>query len=274
MSKKFQVMLTFDVDGETLWTSKDADKDGKNRMRPSMLSLGTYGAEVAVPRILRLLERYDIKATFFIPGETACLHPDMVVNIYEKGHEIGNHGYSHTCPDTFETYEEEIKEYEDANNVIKELTGEMPKGFRAPSWEYSVNTFDIVKKMGFVYDSTMMGKDSLDYLKVSGEGSGIVEIPINWSLDDAPFWLLSGQDWGAPMTSPATVYDIWKDEFEYLYDESFDNVFTLTCHPQLIGRPARMKMYERLVDFLAEHDDVEFVRCIDAAEKYRDGNEV
>lgn len=269
MKNKFQIMLTFDVDAETLWTAKDADADGKNRTRPSMLSLGTYGAEVAVPRILKLLDKYDIKGSFFIPGETAELHPQMVEDIYKGGHEIGNHGYSHTCPDAFESYEEELKEYQDTNDIIKKLTGEAPKGFRAPSWEYSKNTFDIVKKMGFIYDSTMMGKDSLDYLKVFGEGSDIVEIPINWTLDDAPFWLLSGQDWGAPMVAPSSVYEIWTEEFLYLYEEGFDNVFTLTCHPQIIGRPARLRMYERLIQFLAEQNDIEFVRCIDAAEKYR-----
>lgn len=268
MAKKFKIMLTFDVDAETLWTARDANVDGKNTIRPSMLSQGSYGANVAVPRILNLLEEYDIKGSFFIPGEVAELHPEMVEKIHRKGHEIGNHGYSHTCPDLFDDYEEERKEYEKTNCVLKEITGSAPKGFRAPSWEYSRNTFDIVKKMGFTYDSTMMGADSMGKLEVFGEKSDLVEIPINWTLDDAPFWLLSSQDWGAPMLPPSAVYEIWTEEFEFLYQESVDNVFTLTCHPQIIGRPARIRMYERLIQFLKKHENVEFLRCIDAAEQY------
>ena len=268
MAEKFKIMLSFDVDAETLWTSKDADEDGKNKIRPSLLSQGEYGPKVAVPRILKLLDRYEIKSSFFIPGWTAEHYPEMVEEIYKRGHEIGNHGYSHTSPDSFETKDEEIWEYQTTSEIIEKITGEKPKGFRGPSWEFSVNTLAILKDMGFVYDSTMMNSDQVGMLSVFGENSDIVEIPINWTLDDAPFWLLSGQDWGAAMQPPSAVFEIWTKEFEYLYKESFDNVFVLTCHPQIIGRPNRFSMYEELVDYLVNKDKVEFLTCIQTAEDY------
>lgn len=268
MTKKFKIMLTFDVDAETLWTAEDQLNEAGNENRPVVLSQGHYGATVAVPRFLKLLDKYEIKGTFFIPGATVEKYPDMVREIVRKGHEIGNHGYTHICPSLFKSKEQEIDEYMRTSEAIKKLTGNKPKGFRAPSWEFSLHTLNILKDMGFVYDSTMMGSDKIEHLEVFGEKSEIVEIPINWTLDDAPFWLLSGFNWGAPMLPPSSVYEIWTEEFQYLYEESFNNVFTLTCHPQISGRPSRIRMYEKLVQFLKGHSDVEFVRCIDAAETY------
>jgi peptidoglycan/xylan/chitin deacetylase (PgdA/CDA1 family) len=214
------------------------------------------------------LDDYDIKGSFFIPGATVEKYPDMVAEIVRRGHEVGNHGYTHMCPDSFEDRAAEAKEYYDTNAAIKKITGNDPKGFRAPSWEFSVNTLGILKEMGFLYDSSQMGSDQVTWLEVFGEQTNIAEIPINWTLDDAPFWLLSLHTWGAPMPSPNAVYESWSEEFLYLYEESFDNIFDLTCHPQIIGRPGRMRMYERLVKFLKEHEHVQFVRCIDAAEEY------
>lgn len=268
MDEKFKIMLTFDVDGETLWTAPDPLNDPLNSQRPSMLSQGSYGPVVAMPRIIKLLDQYEIKSSFFIPGATVEKYPEMVAELHKGGHEIGNHGYTHRCPDSFASREEEVNEYEETSSVISKIIGEKPKGFRAPSWEFSLHTLGILKEMGFIYDSTMMGSDQIGELNVFEEKSEIIEIPINWTLDDAPFWLLSGHTWGAPMPAPSTVFEAWSEEFSYLYEESFENCFVLTCHPQIIGRPGRMRMLERLIRFLKEHKDVEFVRCIDAAEKY------
>lgn len=267
--KKFKVMLTFDVDAETLWTAPDPLNAEGNINRPVVLSQGYYGAEVAVPRFLDLLDKYDIKSTFFIPGQTVEKHPAIVKEIAARGHEVGNHGYSHICPCEFKSREEEVDEYVRTSDAIEKVTGVRPVGFRAPSWEFSLNTLDILEDMDFMYDSTMMGSDKMSMLEVFGKKSDIVEIPINWTLDDAPFWMLSGYTWGAPMPAPSTAYEIWTEEFQYLYEESFDNTFTLTCHPQISGRPARIRMYERFIQFVKEHDDIEFMRCIDAAETYK-----
>jgi len=268
MNKKFQVMLTYDVDAETLWTAPDPLNDARNHLRPTMMSQAAYGPKVAVPRILKLLDDFDIKGSFFIPGATVVKYPEMVAEIHKRGHEVANHGYTHICPDEFTDRDAEMKEYVDTNEAIKKITGENIPGFRAPSWEFSVNTLSILKEMGFVYDSSQMGSDKITTCEALGESSDLPEIPINWSLDDAPLWLLSLHTWGATMPAPSTAFESWSEEFLYLYEESFDNVFNLTTHPQIIGRPGRMRMYEKLVKFIKEHDDIEFVRCIDAAEDY------
>ena len=268
MNKKFKIMLTFDVDAETLWTAPDATDGPVNHLRPTLMSQASYGPLVAIPRILRIFDDYEIKGTFFIPGATVEKYPDMVTEINRRGHEIGNHGYTHITPDAFKCKEDEVKEYEDASAAVERIIKQRPRGFRAPSWEFSTNTLGILKEMGFTYDSSQMASDKIGWLEAFGEKTGIPEIPINWSLDDAPLWMLSITEWGAPMPSPNAVYESWSEAFQYLYEEDFDNVFVLTCHPQIIGRPERIRMYEKLVRFLKGHRDVEFMRCIDAAEQF------
>lgn len=268
MNNKFKVMLTFDVDAETLWTAGDATDSSVNHLRPTLMSQASYGPLVAIPRILKMLNDYDIKSTFFIPGATVVKYPEMVAEINRCGHEIGNHGYTHITPDAFCNKDEEIKEYEESNAAIKRIINHYPKGFRAPSWEFSTNTLDIIKEMGFTYDSSQMGSDKIGWLEVFGEKTNIPEIPINWSLDDAPLWMLSITEWGAPMPAPSTVLESWSGAFQFLYKEDFQNVFVLTCHPQIIGRPERMAMLERLIRFIKGFNNVKFVRCIDAVEEF------
>ena len=273
IQKKFKVLLSFDVDGETLWTAPDplinADPNAiTNDQKPSLMSQAAYGPVTAVPRILRMLDNFDIKATFFIPGKTMEKYTDMVKEIDRRGHEIGNHGYSHICPQLCQVEEEEREEYEKSNQILFDLIGKKPVGFRTPSCEFSRNTLKILEDMGFIYESSMMNTDKLSFLEAFGVKTNLVEIPFNWSLDDAPLWLMSNDVWGAPMPSPRAVLETWSDEFEYLYEEDFDNVFVLTCHPQIIGRPARMRMLENLVKFIKEHDHVEFLTFEEAAREY------
>ena len=184
--KKMPVILTFDIDGETLWRCRDP----KNAERPVILSQGQYGPETAMPRILKLLRRHGVHATFFIPGFTAEEYPDMVREIAAQGHDIGNHSWSHTYPDNMDGREQEEREYHDCSDILEKLTGRRPKGYRSPAWEFSPYSIDILEKMGDIeYSSNMMNTEEIRYLTVNGRKSKLVELPIHWVLDDAAFWL-------------------------------------------------------------------------------------
>lgn len=272
----FPVCLGFDLDAETLWTAPDplinAEGDEKaipNDKKPALMSQAEYGPRTAVPRILRMLKKYDAKATFFVPGKTAEKYPEVIKAIDAAGHEIGNHGYSHMCPQLCYDEAFEREEYTKTSNIIEELTGKRPIGFRAPSFEFSVYTLGMLEDMGFIYDSSMMASDACYNLEVYGQKSNIVEVPCNWSIDDAPLWLMSNDVWGAPMPSPRAVLETWSDEFEFLYQEKEnDNVFALTMHPQIIGRPARMMMLENLIKYIKGHGGVEFMTYEKCARQY------
>jgi peptidoglycan/xylan/chitin deacetylase (PgdA/CDA1 family) len=165
MKPKMPVVLTFDVDGETLWLCRDPE----NAKRPVSLSLGRYGLIEGVPRILRLLERYDIPATFFVPGMIAERYTETIRGIAGRGHEIGNHSYSHTYPDKLPSKEAEREELQRTNEILKSITGKIPDGYRSPAWEFSEHTLDLLLEMGFTYSSNMMHTDESGSWRSSGE---------------------------------------------------------------------------------------------------------
>jgi peptidoglycan/xylan/chitin deacetylase (PgdA/CDA1 family) len=270
MKNKMPVILTFDVDGESLWLCRDPD----NAKRPVTLSLGRYGIIEGVPRILRLLGRHGIPATFFVPGMIAERYPDMVKRIAGNQHEIGNHSYSHTYPDKLPSKEAERDELQRTNEILKGITGKVPEGYRSPAWEFSEHTLDLLLEMGFTFSSNMMHTDRIGLLEVFERKTEIVELPIHWVLDDAAFWLYSVRIVGKAMQPLDAVETYWKTEFDGLYEEfcsekDSDICFVLTCHPQVIGRPARMKVLDNVIRHIKGHPDVEFLTCGMAAEAYR-----
>jgi peptidoglycan/xylan/chitin deacetylase (PgdA/CDA1 family) len=272
--KKFPVLFTFDVDGECIWLCRDPENAG----RPVTLSLGQYGIYEGMPRIMRLLSKYELTATFFVPGYTADKYPDCIRGIADAGYEIGNHSWTHTYPDKMGSREIEEKEYLDTSDFLEKLTGARPSGYRSPAWEYSQYSVDILEKMGDIkYSSNMMNRDRVSYLEIDGRQSSLVEIPIHWVLDDAAFWLYSVRIPGKSIQPIEAVENFWKAEFEALYEEFTDEVretgdsdicFVLTCHPQVIGRPARMKALERLTRYILGFGNVEFVTCGELADRY------
>lgn len=275
MSKKMPVLLTFDVDGEMIWRCRDPE----NANRPVTLSLGEYGIKCGLPRILKMMDKYDIPATYFVPGFIAEKYPDIVPRLNNGKNTIGNHSYSHTYPDKFPSIQDEEDDYMKAQKILTDQLGYEPKGYRSPAWEYSTGTLDILEKMGFEYASNMMGSDRIEYLEFFGRQSKIVELPIHWILDDAAFWLYSVRIPGKAMQPLDSVLDCWIREFDGLYEDFIaeeaegidsDIAFVLTCHPQVIGRPSRMTVLERLIQHIRSKGNVEFVNMEDAVKRFRE----
>ena len=250
---KCVVCLTFDFDADISWRNI-LRRNNINRDNPVVLSLGKYGPKAALPRILRLLKKYSIKAGFFIPGEVAEKYPDSAMDIYSAGHEIGNHGYAHKNPASC-TMEEEISEIEKGISIIKDLTGYTTLGFRAPAADLSENTHEILIQRSMIYDSSMMG-DDVPYIVKSKSGD-IVELPFKWILDD---WVHFGfnyfprLEYQSGISSHRKVYEIWLDEFEAVYEERL--YFMLVMHPQIMGVPSRAKMLEKLIQQIKIKKDV------------------
>ena len=271
MIKKMSVLLTFDVDGEQLWLCRDPE----NIDRPVTLSLGQYGIYEGMPRILKMLKKYDIKSTFFIPGAIAERYPELVKEVDALCHEIGNHSYSHTYPDKLPSEEAERDELVRTNEILIGLTGKKPRGYRSPAWEFSKYTIDLLKELDFKYSSNMMNRDSIARLETWTKKSDLVELPIHWALDDAAFWLYSVRIVGKAMQPVESVEKFWKDEFDGIYEEFCEEedskrCFVLTCHPQVIGRPGRMKVLENFIKHVKQYPNVEFQTCWETVEKYKD----
>jgi len=268
VEKQFPILITFDPDGETLWTSRDP----KNKEKPVTLSQGHYGPRVGMPRILKLLDKYEIKSTFFVAGRTIDQYRDLFKKTHDEGHEIACHTYWHTWPDQFQSEAEERADFEKSIETIRSVTGTTPLGYRSPCWEFSPWTVKLLKEFGFVYSSNMMDADFVQELVVFGENTGLVDLPPQWLLDDAPHWLYSTRLAGRTIQPLDAVLDLWKKEFQGLYEEFLngetDKCYVLTCHPQVIGRPSRMWVLEELIKYMRGFKRVRFVRCIDLAKEY------
>jgi peptidoglycan-N-acetylglucosamine deacetylase len=251
---KVGICLTFDVDGSLVWKNKV--KINPKFGNPVCLSLGEFGPVVGVPRILKLLKKYDLKAGFFIPGAIVEQYPGMARQVFDEGHEIGFHSYDHINPADL-TYEEEKADFERVFAIFQKFFKSRPFGYRSPAGDMGEKTWKLLDEYDFVYDSTMMGADS-PYLKKMARNN-LVILPMHWMIDDWPHFgwnMYPSFPYQANIQSQEAVYEIWKGEFDGMYHLDEGCVFTLCMHPQLIGRPSRIMMLEKLIRHIKQFPDV------------------
>lgn len=255
------VTLTFDLDGESLWIQRDSTLAG----RPLHMGMGAYGPTTGMPRILALLDRYGLKAGFFVPAWIVERYPDICRETLRRGHEIGHHGFLHERPYFLSGPEEEEALLQKALEVMKDVLGLRPVGSRTPSCDPSKHTMELLKKHGFLYHSNLMDQD-LPYCHKTRYGE-LVELPTSWVNDD---WVYFGFSANPPVGngiwSQEDVFEIWSEEFEGAYAEG--GFFNLMCHPQVIGRPSRVRMLERLIQRMLGKGDVWIAPPREIAEHY------
>jgi peptidoglycan/xylan/chitin deacetylase (PgdA/CDA1 family) len=269
---RLSVCLTFDFDALSPWVFEMAEGN------VAALSRGEFGA-VAIPRILDLLARHELPATFFIPGHTALAYPDLVRRIQAAGHELGHHGWVHEGLSTLAPAKE--REYLLRGlEALDSVAGVRPAGYRAPGVDVSVNTVEILLEHGFSYDASFSGSDfepyylrsgdrfPIDEVYVFGDSTDLVGIPFSWGLSDFQYFefvpgITVRQD------TPSAVYEIWHGELEWAHAHVPGGVFDLTMHPQAIGRGHRLVMLERLIEAAKELDGIAFERLGDYAGRWR-----
>jgi peptidoglycan/xylan/chitin deacetylase (PgdA/CDA1 family) len=238
------VVLTFDVDAESgvLWEFPGAAQ------RLGIMSHQRYGPRVGLPRLLRVLARHQARATFFVPGFTAEVHPDAVRRIVAAGHEVGHHGYLHEIV-TELSPADEAAVLERGSDTLERLTGVRPRGWRAPMWEMNYGTPALLAAHGFAYDSSLMDAD-LPYRLRTGpapDAATLVELPPHWSLDDGEQYAWLPGIWDtAVIEGPDKLLRMWEMEFDATLTEG--GCLLLTMHPFLSGRPARAAAFESLLE--------------------------
>jgi peptidoglycan/xylan/chitin deacetylase (PgdA/CDA1 family) len=251
-------VATFDFDAEEVWLGENP----ANAARPGVLSQGTYGAKVGIELVLKLLATKEIQATFFVPGRVAERYPERVQRVLSEGHEVAVHGYTHRSP-TDLTREEEEVELKSALAVLREL-GADPVGYRSPSWDFSPHTLALLAAEGLRYSSNMMD----DVRPYRHDGSDIIELPVQWILDDAPhFWFDDVANWSKKISRPSEVREIWEEEFLGIHE--LGGVTVLTMHPQIIGRPGRLRMLDAFLDRVRGEQGVSITTAREAAEAAR-----
>jgi peptidoglycan/xylan/chitin deacetylase (PgdA/CDA1 family) len=260
--------FTFDVDAESavLWNASEGIEAVGARM--SVMSHQAYGPLVGVPRILELLERHQIASTFFVPGHTADRYPQAIRSIVAAGHEIAHHGYLHEQP-TALTLEQEIDVLDRGLAALADVAGVRPSGYRAPMWDLSWRTPALLAERGFLYDSSLMDSDHPYELAITpGADRSLVEIPIQWALDDwEQYCYLPDISGSGLIESPRKARELWQLEFDGL--RRVGGCWVLTNHPFLTGRPSRAAELDDLMRYVLDHDDVWTTNLASIAEHVR-----
>ncbi|MEQ3641872.1 MAG: polysaccharide deacetylase [Paracoccus sp. (in: a-proteobacteria)] len=239
------VALSFDSDHET-----NELRDGGNSV--ARLSWGEFGARRGIPRIRQVLDRHEVKATFFVPAVAALLHPDEQRAVSQDGHEIGLHGWIHELNTTLDAAAERELMMR-AADTLERVSGQRPVGMRTPSWDYSPATLSIAREMGLLYDSSLFSDDDPYEILQDGQPTGMVELPVEWSRDDAVYFMMNRFGAQRPYTPPADVLDIFLREFEGAYAEG--GMFLLTMHPHVTGYRSRIFILEQLLERIVAKDD-------------------
>ena len=267
------VCLTFDYDAMSGFIARGMTS-------PTPVSRGEFGPNVAAQRILALLKKYRIRTSWYIPGHTLETYPAQCQQVFDAGHEIGHHGWTHVPPAML-TREQEEEGLVRANEQIRKLTGRYARGYRSPSWDLSPHSVGLLLKHGFVYDSSMMGDDYVPYRvrqgdvielekpAVFGPATRLIEMPISWTLDDYPhFEFVRTKEWILPgLMNASLVLENWINDYLYLKKSLKWGVITYTFHPFVIGRGHRMIALEKLIRKLKDSDAV-FMTLEAAAAEY------
>ena len=239
------VSITFDNDNESYLLAA-------GETSPTALSAAEFGAKTGLPRILALLDKYQIPSTFFIPAVSALLHPEMIPAIQKSGrHEIGVHGWIHEFPPATGSAEEEERLLHKAIDYLTKATGKRPVGYRAPAWAFSANTLNLVRKAGMLYESSLQSMDEPYEIVSNGEPTGLVELGIDWTLTETPYLGRSGA-----LPSPEALFQLFREEFDGAYAER--TMFVLTLHPHVTGHRAPMQHLDKLIAYIKAKPGVWF----------------
>jgi peptidoglycan/xylan/chitin deacetylase (PgdA/CDA1 family) len=241
---RLAVCLSFDPDNFSITLN------GGNT-NPVSISSGEYGALEGIPRILKLLDKHNIPATFYIPAVAAMMHPEMIQELKKRKHEVAMHGWIHENPMTLDDPVEEWRLISQAMDLLEKQWGRRPVGNRNPSWTMSTHTVPLLVKAGLLYDSSLQAKDEAHEVLLDGKPTGLIELPVNWILDDSP---MIGA--GGDFPSPRLIEQTFKDDFDLAYkDGSF---YMLTMHPHISGQRSRISYLEDLIVYMKSKPGVWF----------------
>lgn len=253
--------LTFDMDADSL-IHVDHPKDGHNRV--SAISMLRYGPTVAIPRIVETYRELGIKQTFFTPAWCMEQYPQAIETILAGGHEIAHHSWIHENPQQ-QTLEQEAHWLDRGIETHMRMTGRKPRGWRAPLYNFSANSLDLLLSRGFQYDASLMGDDVPYLIESRTNGGRLVELPSHWGLDDWPQWVQSMDlDYMMPIRAPRQGMEVFIQEFEAAYH--YGGLWIPVIHPFVTGRLARWHEFAKFLTAIRQRDDVWFAPLEEIAE--------
>lgn len=269
--KKIAVSIGPDFDAQSIWMGTF----GKTTQ--GYLARGEFAAEVGVPRVLDLFQRFDVRTTWCVPSHTLLTFPAQCELILSAGHEIAAHGVYHESINQVDCDEERrLLELQIKHHTA--FTGSAPAGYRSPSWDHTDHTLGLLEEFGFSWDSSLMARDFTPYWprpvaivdreagNVFGPESPVIELPVSWFLDDFP--ALESLPRSIEMQSTDVVLQRWIDHFDFAYQRVDNPAFILTVHPETVGRAHAYLMLERFLQHVTSHDGVWFAPLSEIASQW------
>lgn len=245
------VAFTFDMDADSIVHLAHPERA---HSLVASLSMTRYGPQIAVPRILETYRKFDMRQTFFLPAWCMERYPEAVEAILAGGHEIGHHGYIHEHPNE-QSREDEHYWLRRGIEVIETMTGRRPRGWRAPLYNFSHHSADLLAGEGFLYDASLMG-DDVPYLLRSKAGE-VIELPSSWALDDWPQFTHSiDLKFQMPVRAPERAWEVFWAEFEAAWEHG--GLWIAIWHPMVSGRLARWRHTETMIEAMIARGGVWF----------------
>lgn len=272
-STRATVCLTLDFDATSLWFML-----GSTGARS--LSRGEFCATTGAPRLLALCERLGIPSTWYVPGHTADNFPEICAEIVRAGHEVGNHGYLHEDFGSL-SVEQAVAAVEQGSDALERLTGVRPRGIRFPGGDIDGELLAQLPALGFTYDSSLFGEYLPSWARgrhdigergrtVAGPQLDLVELPVSFIMSDfVNFEIVVSPPFPAAMSDPRQLEQVWRDQFEYMYEHVPGGNLMLMLHPQSIGWGSRIAMLERFLRWCGEHPGTRFATAETVADEFR-----
>jgi peptidoglycan/xylan/chitin deacetylase (PgdA/CDA1 family) len=242
---KCAVAFTLDMDAESILYLAHPKRAHSMVSARSMLR---YGPDVAVPRILDTYRHYGIRQTFFVPAWCAERYPYAVEAMIRDGHEVAAHGYMHEHPNELSDKDERYWLLRSLS-ALQAVTGDKPAGWRAPLYNFSHRSAQLLLEAGISYDASLMA-DDVPYLIETPRGR-LLELPSHWGMDD---W---------PIQSPARAWENWWAEFEAMWE--YGGLWVAVWHPFLSGRLARWHQTHGMIGRMLDKGKVWFAPMCDIA---------
>ncbi len=257
------VAFTFDMDAEALLHVNFREKAPD---RVALASMLRYEPHVAVPRILDIFRRFDLRQTFFIPGWCVETYPATVEQILVAGHELGHHGYLHKQPN-MQSRDEEAESLGRGIEALTRLSGHRPVGYRAPAYAFSRHTLELLQVNGFLYDSSLLGDDQ-PYL-IGNERGNLVELPTDMSLDDwTQYVCLKELGYMLPIAAPGRALEVFRAEFDAAWRHG--GLWNAVWHPFVSGRLSRADAFAALIEHMQDKGGVWFASLAEIAAHVRE----
>jgi len=221
------------------------------------MTWGTYGVRAGVWRLIRILDDHDVPATFCANARSLELAPQAAEQMLKSGHEIAAHSYTQDNILAYLDAEKEQAVIQRCIDIFRKITGAPPKGWLSPVVASTAHTEELLTAAGFLWYGDYNHID-LPFCTKNRNGT-IVAFP---HTDYADHRVLRG--------NPHDWYDVYKDTFDYLYQNEPAAFLNVTVHCHFGGRPLMAAMLDKVLKYFRGFPDIWMVRHDELAQWVHD----